>query len=209
MGILDQAWKTYRTSLGSTYTSASAAQQAAMRDAYYRRRTVKIPLGTFRECSSAGAVGDTTANGGTLASDTTPILGAETTTEAQCIIWAAGNQDIVQVSIPLPEDFDGTENALVQLEVRTDNTGGGGIEAATFTVLSTFNNGSQITDTATDSVPAETYHQIEATIAAADIPDTARTMSLQLVPGTHANDPIRLSSARLVYVSKKQTRGEA
>lgn len=209
MGILDQAWKTERAALGSTYTEASVSRKAEIRDAFYRRRTVPIALDDLREISASGAVGNAAANGGVLASDTTPILGAETTTEMRAVIWAATNVDPVAVSIALPDDFDGSEDCYIDLEVRTDNAGGGGIDAATFSVLSTWDNGTQVTDTATDSTPAETYHQVRATIAAADIPNAARTLSLQLVPAAHANDPTRLSGLRLVYVSKKQNRGEA
>ena len=85
------------------------------------------------------------------------------------------------------------------LWILTDNTGGGSIEAGTFSVLTSWDNGAQVTDTATDSVPAVTSHKITATIAAGDIPDTASYVNIQLVLGTHANDPIHLLSARLNY----------
>ncbi len=161
--------------------------------------TIPINLTSWREVSSAGAVADIAGNGGVLASDTTPILGAETTTEAMAIKWAAANSDIIQTSISLPSDFDGTAAATLDLYVRTDNTGGGGIEAGTFSVLTSWDNGSQVTDTATDGTPSETVHKITATIAAADIPNTAGFVNIQLVLGTHANDPVHLLGARLNY----------
>lgn len=161
---------------------------------------VPISLNDFREVSTAGAVGDTaTGNGGLLSSNTTPILGAETTTEAMCINWAAANSDIIQAQVPLPGDFDGRSDVTLDLWILTDNTGGGSIEAGTFSVLTSWDNGAQVTDTATDSVPATTSHKITATIAASDIPDTASYVNIQLVLGTHANDPIHLLSARLNY----------
>lgn len=165
-------------------------------------KTVGIELSSFREVTTAGAVGDATANGGLLASNSTPVFGVESTTEAWAIIWAAGNSDIIQTSVPLPDDFDGREDALLELEVLTDNTGGGSIEAGTFSVLTSWNNAAQVTDTATDSTPATTVHTVTARVSAADIPDNARFVNIQLVLGTHANDPVHLLAARLKYLPK-------
>lgn len=171
--------------------------------AYHEFRSrIPISLNDFREVSTAGAVSNVAANGGLLASDTTPILGAEATSEAMCINWAAANSDIIQAQVPLPPDFNGKEDVLLQLWVLTDNAGGGGIEAGTFSVLTSWDNGAQVTDTATDSVPATTSHLITARIAAADIPDRASFVNIQLVLGTHANDPIHLLSAALDYVPR-------
>jgi hypothetical protein len=163
------------------------------------RSVVPLSLHDWREVASTGAVGAIAANGGILASDTTPIMGAEATSEAHSITWAAANADIIQASIALPEDVDGRDDILLDLWVLTDNTGGGGIEAASFSVLTSWDNGAQVTDTATDSVPATTAHKITARIAAADIPDRPGFVNIQLVPGTHANDPTKLVAARLTY----------
>jgi hypothetical protein len=169
---------------------------------YHFREPVPLSLHLFRKVTSAGAVGAVAAAGGVLASDSTPIMGAEATTEAHVIIWAAANQDIIQAQIPLPPTFQGGDDVEIDLWVRTDNAGGGGIEAATFSVLTSWDNGSQVTDTATDSVPSETVHKVTAIIAAADIPDGASFVNVQLLPGTHANDPVRLLSARLTFVPR-------
>ena len=166
------------------------------------RGTIPLSLHLFREVTSAGAVGNIAAIGGVLASDTTPVMGAAATSEAHVIIWAAANADIIQTSVPLPEDFDGRDDVYLDLFVRTDNTGGGSIEAASFSVLTSWDNAAQVTDTATDSVPATTSHVVTATISAADIPDNASYVNIQLVPGTHANDPTHLLAARLRYTKK-------
>jgi hypothetical protein len=168
--------------------------------AFYK--TISIELSSWREVDANGAVGAITANGGVLASDTTPIFGAQATSEAWAIKWAAGNSDIIQTAVMLPDDFDGREDLLLELEVLTDNAGGGGIEAATFSVLSSFDNAAQVTDAATDSVPATTMHTTTARVAAADMPDRARVLNIQLVAGTHANDPIHLMGARLKYLPR-------
>lgn len=190
------------------FTSADDVEEA-LQELYQNARStlgsVEIPLTAFREVSSAGAVGADAANGGVLSSETTPVLGALATTEQMAIIFAATVVDIIGTSITLPNDFDGTANATLDLFVKTDNTGGGGIEAATYSVLTTWDNNSQVTDAATDGSPSETLHKVTATIAAADIPDAPNTLSIQLVHGTHANDPTHLLGVRLNYKRKLLT----
>lgn len=172
------------------------------RDGHYYefRKPVELALGDWREVTSAGAVGNIAAIGGHLASDTTPVLGVEATTEAWAIIWAAAGADIIQMSKTLPPDFYTKDDVELELWVLTDNTGGGSIEPASFTVLTSWDNAAQVTDTATDSVPATTLHKITATIAAEDLADRPSVLNIQLVPGTHANDPTHLLGARLTYI---------
>jgi hypothetical protein len=170
---------------------------------YEFRERVAISLDDWREVTTAGAVGNqATAAGGILASDTTPVMGAEATTETRAIIWAAGNSDIIACSHPLPTNFSGKDDVLLELWVLTDNAGGGGIEAGTFSILTSWDNGAQITDAATDSTPATTVHKITSTISAADIPDDPSFVNIQLVLGTHANDPVHLLAAAISFVPK-------
>lgn len=170
---------------------------------YYEfRKLVALALGDWREVTSAGAVGAIAAAAGHLASDTTPIFGAQATSEAWAIKWAATNADIIQIATALPPDFSGADDVLLELDVLTDNAGGGGIDPASFTVLSSWDNGAQVSDTATDAVPAITVHTTTTIIAAADIPDAPRFLNIQLVPAAHANDPTHLMSARLLYVPR-------
>lgn len=166
--------------------------------------SIPISLMSFREATSGADVGDAAANGGILASDTTPILRGDAN-KSQEIAWAAGNADALACQITLPTDFDGTANATLDLFVYTDNAGGGGIDAATFTVESSWDGGATVSDTATDGSPATSIHKITATIAAADIPDTASIVSLLLTPAAHAADPTQLVGARLNYKRKLLT----
>jgi len=182
--------------------------EGALAEIYTHLKTshasIPISLFDFREVTSGSDVGNAAANGGILASDTTPILRGDAA-ESQEIAWAAANADIIACQITLPTDFDGSANATLDLFVYTDNAGGGGIEAASFTVETSWDGGAIVSDSATDSVPATTIHKVTATIAAADIPDTASIVSIDLTPGTHANDPIQLVGARLNYKRKLLT----
>ena len=165
---------------------------------YFKFRSmVRLSLHDFREVDANGDVGAITANGGLLASDTTPIIRGASGLISQEISWAASNVDPILAQVSLPEDFDGREDVLVELWVNSGTT-----NAATFTVASSWNAGSTISDTATDGAKAATTHKIFAIIDAADIPDVATHLTLMLTPATHGTDAIQLESVRVGYVPR-------
>lgn len=166
-----------------------------------RRGEINISLDEFRIVSSGGDVGAIAAIGGVLGSDTVPI-GRGDAAETSEIHWAAASAIIVKYCKTLPADFSGASDVTVRLFVRTDNAGGGGIEAATFTVETGWDGGALVSDAATDATPAITLHSVDATVAAADIPDAPSVLTLMLTPGTHANDPIQLLGAKILYTRK-------
>lgn len=152
----------------------------------------------FRECDANGDFGAIAANGGILASDTTPILRGNSV-ETSEISWAAANVDPISAQRALPADLDDTRDVTVTLWVYTDNAGGGGIDAATFTVETGWGNAALVSDTATDGTPATTIHTISATVAAADVPASAGVLTVALTPAAHGNDPTQLLGMRVAY----------
>jgi hypothetical protein len=153
-----------------------------------------VPLTAFREIDASGDVGNGAANGGVLASDTTPILEADAAESLQ-LNWATGNVDAVGVSIPVPGDYDQTKDMVVSLLVAS-----GVNDAATFTLKTSFNGGAQVTDTADDAATkSASLHAITATIAHADIPAGALSMSMQLIPDAHAANAILLQAVQVRY----------
>jgi hypothetical protein len=154
---------------------------------------IPLKLTDFREVSSGGDVGAIAAIGGVLASDTTPILRADAA-ESMEIAWAASNSDIIGIHTTLPSDFDGTGAVTVDLWVY-----GGTTDVATFTVETGWDAGALVTDTATDAVASATLRKLTATIAAADIPNTARLLSLYLTPAAHTTDATVLRGACINY----------
>lgn len=149
------------------------------------------PLSSFREVDSSGDVGNAAANGGVLDSATTPIYLGDAV-EAQAIQWASSNSDIIACQVTLPPNFDGTQNATIELLVQSAGTA----DAPSFTVLTNWNGGAQVTDTAAGTA-VSTKQTITATIAAADITGAPMSLSLQLVPGTHATDAWTLYGVRV------------
>jgi len=154
-----------------------------------------ISLNDFREVDGNGDVGAIAANGGILASDTTPILRADVN-EAFEISWAIANVDAIACHLILPNGLDGTQDVIMRLWVSTT---GGVTDLASFTVNTSWNAAAQVTDTATDTGASSSAHEITATIAAADVPDTPFYVTIQLIPAAHGADPIQLHAARLEF----------
>lgn len=188
--------------------TATSDVEAALQEIYQHLKSTQahilFSLHNLREVDANGDVANAAGNGGLLASDTTPILRADAA-ESEEVVWAATNVDAVQLQTSLPPDLDDTADVQVDLFVLTDNAGGGGIDAASFTVESSWDGGAKVSDSATDAVPATTRHKISATIAAADVPATPGALTLTLIPNAHANDPISLVAVRLLYKRKLLT----
>lgn len=162
------------------------------------RQTLPLSLYDFR-IATAGDVGNIVANGGLLASDTAPTLSGVASTFAQRITWVASSSIAIAAQITLPEDFDGKEDVLVDLWVAS----GGTTNLASFTVTTNWNSAAaDITDTATDPAASTTIHQITARIAAADIPDGARYVSIALTPAAHTTDTMLLDNVAVSFVPR-------
>ncbi len=171
-------------------SGAGAASMAAMPRGY---REYVFSLHEFREVTSGGAVGNIAANGGILANDTTPVMGVDAS-ETTSILWAAGNADLIGTQVALPADFDGSRDVSLYLTTVSAGT----TNAATFTVETSWDSGTVVVDTCTGLASA-TVATAVATIAAADIPDTATRLTLMLTPATHATDTMSLFAVRLRY----------
>lgn len=159
-------------------------------------RSIPVNLNSWREVDSSGDVSNIAANGGILASDTTPILRADAA-ESFEISWATGNVDPISTSLMLPDDFDGSVACYLDLRLYSGST-----DAASFVVETGWDGGALVSDTATDtSTKSATPHNVVTTIAAADIPDSPSVVTIALTPPTHGTNAIQLQGARLRYKS--------
>lgn len=157
--------------------------------------SISIPLHSFREADANGDVGAIAANGGILASDTTPIMRGASGLISQEISWATGNADPIVCQFSLPNNFDGNDDVTLELWVSSGTT-----DVATIAVTSSWDAGATVTDSASDAATlSATLHKITATIAASDIPDSASYVTLVLTPPAHAANAIQLTAARLLY----------
>ena len=157
---------------------------------------ITLPLVSFREVDSSSDVGNIVANGGVLASDTTPIYRGDAA-EMQEIAWAASNSDPIATSVVLPADFDGSRDVTVMLRTAS----GGTTNAATFTVETGWDGAALVSDTATGAA-ATAFAAANATVAAADVADSSYSATIVLTPAAHTTDTMLLRSCMLKYYRK-------
>lgn len=161
---------------------------------------IALPLADWREIASndiqTAADGAAKGSGGILASDTTPILEYTNgdTDSAIRINWAAGNTDPIAMQVPLPPDF----NTATDLELHLRAGMGGSTDTPTIALDSFFNEGDTKVEDASGSV-SDTISEVIATIAAADVPSGAQTLSVELTPGAHSTDALHVYAAWLEY----------
>ena len=160
-------------------------------------RDIGLALTDWLEVSSTNDVSNIAANGGVLASDTTPAAQADGTFNTMEISWVTGNADLIGRHVSLPGDFDGTRDVTLSLEVYSGTT-----NDATMAVITSWDNSTPVTDSAAETTRSATRHTITSTIAAADIPDAPKNLTISINPPTHATDAIALCGAKLTYYRK-------
>jgi hypothetical protein len=180
--------------------TSTATVEAALAEIYQDIFTVQnyipIPLMSLKETTNFD-VGAIAANGGVLASDTTPILSAinDATDGCQRVTWAASNNDQVTFQVALPPDLDTSADVVIHFRTAS----GGTTDAVGFTVDSFFNEGdTKVTDTS-ETNQTTSYAEKIATIANADIPSGAQTLTVGLTPVAHTTDTLNLTAIWIEY----------
>jgi hypothetical protein len=188
-----------------TFT-AQTEVEAALQEIYQNAITIQgfipISLMSLREVSSM-AVGNIAANGGLLASDTTPVLAPinGATDGCQNVVWAASNNDPVIFQVPLPPNLDDTADLILHTRIKSAGT----TNAVGFGVDSWFDEGdTKVSDTSETNQTA-TWAEKITTIAAADVPAGAQTLTISLTPAAHTTDIMYMSSVWLEYKTKLLT----
>lgn len=189
--------------------TAQTTVEAALQEMYQHLFSavggyIAIPLSAWREVDATGDVANIAANGGVLASDTTPVLDAVATSNEQEILWATGNVDAIGVSIVLPRDFDDTADATIDLVVSSGTT-----NAATIVCASAWSAGAagtEVSDSTSDTATkSATPHTLSITIDKGDMPAGSRRATVRLTPPTHATDTISLYATGIAYKRKLLT----
>lgn len=159
---------------------------------------IPVPLSAWREISSDDII-NASGNGGVLATDTTPTY--ETVngdTDGQLrILWAATNVDALATQITIPPDCDLTQDIVLHFRGEmADSNDTPVLDIDTF-----FDEGDTKVSGATGAW-GPSPNDRTATIAAADIPSTAETMSVEITPGTHGTDTMALYATWVTYTRK-------
>jgi hypothetical protein len=198
-GVLSTTAATVSIADSGGFTSATTVEAALAeiyQDLLSTQRFIPLPLDNFKETTNFD-VGAIAANGGVLASDTTPVRDAinAATDGCQRLLWAASNNDQVTTQTPLPPDLDVTADLVLHARIAS----GGTTDAVGFTVDSFFNEGdTKVVDTSGTN-QTTTYAEKTATIGAADVPAGAQTLTIGLTPVAHTTDTLAMSAAWLEY----------
>jgi hypothetical protein len=175
---------------------AAGAVTAAKLSATIKTGFLPVPLTAVREVFS-NAITNIAGNGGVLASDTTPILNFTNgdTDSALRLAWAASNSDPIIFQVPLPPDLD--EASVVEVHFRAAMAGA--TDTPVISADSYFNEGDTKVEDDSAAVTGTSYAEYTITIAAADVPAGAQTMSCELTPGAHTTDILYITAIWVEY----------
>ena len=140
---------------------------------------------------------------GLLGTDTTPILDMTNgdTDSALRLSWIAADQDAVILQTPLPPNFDTTADLVLHIRAAMSNTNDTPvIDADTY-----FNEGDTKVEDASGAITGTSFAEYIITIAAADIPAGAQTVSVELTPAAHGSDALYVTAAWLEYTGATLT----
>ena len=156
---------------------------------------IPVSLASVREITT-GAFINAAGNGGILATDTTPILNTINgdTDGAWRLAWAASNSDAIGFQVPLPPDLD--EASVVEIHLRAYMAGA--TDTPVISADSYFDEGDTKVEDDSPALDATPTERI-ITIAAADVPAGAQTLSVELTPGAHTTDILYVTAIWVEY----------
>lgn len=161
---------------------------------------IPLDLASLREITS-NDIGNIAANGGLLATDSTPALerinGA--TDKGLRVRWAAANVDEVQfATVPMPPDLDESKNVTVHLLARMS----GATDTPTINVEAWDGIGDTEMGGNTAALSA-TLAELTVTLAAANITGhPLGFLNINLIPAAHGTDALDLFAAWVEYTKK-------
>jgi hypothetical protein len=175
---------------------ATGAVTAAKLSATLKAGFVPVSLQILREVVS-NDIPNTAATGGLLTKNTTPILEFINgdTDSAIRLNWAASNSDPVTFQVPLPPDLD--EAAVVEVHLRAAM--GGATDTPVISADTFFNEGDTKVEDDSAAITGTSYAEYTISIAAADVPAGAQTMSVELTPGAHTTDALYITAVWVEY----------
>lgn len=184
-------------SIGTTQLAANGVTAAKLTTTL---ATGYLPLflADAREITS-NDIPNAAANGGLLASDTSPALkrvnGA--TDKKMLVEWVAGNSDEISWNFSYPPDLDDAAaivvNLMLQMSGATDTPT---VAVSYFEGIGDANAGGNT------AALSNTLAKKTVTIAAGDVGTYPNGASIGVVPGTHTTDKVQLLGAWIEYTRK-------
>lgn len=175
---------------------ATGAVTAAKLSTTLKTGFIPVSLATVRELSSGSFI-NAAGNGGLLATDTTPILNTTNgdTDGAWRLAWAATNVDPIGFQVPLPPDLDEASAVEIHFRAAMADTN----DTPVISADSYFDEGDTKVEDDSGAVTGATYAEYTITIAAADVPAGAQTLSVELTPGAHGTDILYMTAIWVEY----------
>lgn len=186
--------------------TAQTTVEAALAEIYQHLVTAQgflgVPLSELREVTS-NDITNASGNGGVLATDTTPALEYTNGDTDSClrVLWAASNADPVVFQVPLPPDLNDAANVVIHLRAAM----GGATDTPVIDADSYFNEGDTKVEDASAAITGTTFAEYTITIAAADVPAGAQTLTCELTPGAHTTDTLAVTAVWIEYTRKVLT----
>jgi hypothetical protein len=186
------------TAAGTTLLDADSftlagTVEAALAEIYQHLKSVQgfipVPLATVLE-------GDATNVVGALDEATTPVLDMANgdTDSGLLITWASSDSTPVLFQVPLPPDLDVAKDLKVCFRAKM----AGEVDTPVISADSYFNEGDTKVEDDSAALGAA-YAEKTITIAAADVPAGAQTLTVELTPGAHTTDALSLSAIWIEY----------
>jgi hypothetical protein len=160
---------------------------------------IPIPLTSIREATS-NDIPNAAGNGGLLAKDTTPIFEFTNGDTDSCLRlnWAASNSDALVFQVPLPPDLNDAAAVVIHFRAAME----GATDTPVISADSYFNDGDTKVEDDSAAVTGATAAEYTITIAAADVPAGAQTLTCELTPGAHTTDKLFLYAIWIEYTKK-------
>lgn len=157
---------------------------------------IDLPLAIWREVGT-NDIQNLAAHGGEMAKDSTPIF-EFTNGDADSALrlrWVASDSNAIALQATLPPDFDDTADLVIHLRAAMAGT----TNTPVIDCDAFFNEGDTKVEDASAAITGTTVAEYTITIAAADIPAGAQTVSLELTPGAHTTDALYVYAIWLEY----------
>lgn len=193
LGLITSIIGTIDTSNISANAVTAAKLTATMRTGF-----VPLPLTSFRLIASNDIPNSGAADGGVISQDTAPKLERinDATDKQLRIAWAATGVVGITTQFAYPADLDDGQAVEVHLLYYKDANMDASMVAAVnyFEGIGDTNAGAN-----TAALTGTTATEVAVTIAAGDIGAAPKVATIEIVPGTHANDALYLLGAWIEY----------
>jgi hypothetical protein len=155
---------------------------------------IPIPLGSVREVGT-NDIQNLAGHGGIMAKDSTPIyeFANGDTDSVMRLHWAASDSNAIAFQTSLPSGYDPSVDLVMHIRAAM----AGATDTPVLDLDTFFNEGDTKVSDAAAAVTGTTYADYPITIAAADIPAAAKTVSFELTPAAHTTDALYVTAIDL------------